>query len=296
MSTAIQTDARIVSVDVTDQAIIARLGDGRIVSVPLAWSWRLSDATAQERARWEIIGDGQGVHWPDVDEDISLEGMLRGVPAKRRLRLDVKPDAQGGQEQPRGVSSEAARIRLELVLDPVSANDRDLVGGVLNAFPPELRPDVSTRLLFAEPAALNPLFVLAVTVLGWGGRKVLGPALDEVGLYLKNALKAFLERGRDAPDAIRMDLRGADLEVQVSMETKPLLGWEAPAGRFSELRQFLADIANDPALDGADKLLVFWNAESKHWEPQQVWPKDMRKMGIYLSYDPKTGKWETKPL
>jgi regulator of protease activity HflC (stomatin/prohibitin superfamily) len=83
MSTAIQTDARIVSVDVTDQAIIARLADGRIVSVPLAWSWRLSDATPLQRAHWEIIGDGQGVRWPDVDEDISLEGMFRGVPARR---------------------------------------------------------------------------------------------------------------------------------------------------------------------------------------------------------------------
>ncbi len=83
MSTAIQTDARIVSVTVTEEAIIARIADGRMVSVPLAWSWRLSDATPQQRARWEIIGDGQGIHWPDVDEDISLEGMLRGVPARR---------------------------------------------------------------------------------------------------------------------------------------------------------------------------------------------------------------------
>jgi hypothetical protein len=49
----------------------------------LAWSWRLSEATAKQRAKWEIIGDGHGVHWPDIDEDISAEGMLYGIPAPR---------------------------------------------------------------------------------------------------------------------------------------------------------------------------------------------------------------------
>lgn len=55
--------------------------DGRVISVPLAWSWRLSDATPQQRANWQLIGDGHGVHWPDIDGDISAEGMLSGVPA-----------------------------------------------------------------------------------------------------------------------------------------------------------------------------------------------------------------------
>ena len=57
--------------------------DGRTISVPLAWSWRLSEATAKQRANWEIIGDGHGVHWPDIGEDISAEGMLYSVPARR---------------------------------------------------------------------------------------------------------------------------------------------------------------------------------------------------------------------
>jgi hypothetical protein len=51
--------------------------------VPLAWSWRLSEATPAQRAHWQLIGEGHGVHWPDVDEDISAEGMLHGVPARR---------------------------------------------------------------------------------------------------------------------------------------------------------------------------------------------------------------------
>jgi hypothetical protein len=53
--------------------------DGRTISVPLAWSWRLADATPAQRKRFEIIGDGEGVHWPDIDEDISARGMLQGI-------------------------------------------------------------------------------------------------------------------------------------------------------------------------------------------------------------------------
>ena len=67
----------------TDQFIVAQLVDGRTISVPLSWSWRLAEATQAQRQRFEIIGGGEGVHWPDVDEDISAEGMLNGRPAQR---------------------------------------------------------------------------------------------------------------------------------------------------------------------------------------------------------------------
>jgi hypothetical protein len=81
MST-VTSDARIKTVEVSEDMITAHLADGRIISVPLAWSWRLSAATPSQRANYEIIGDGHGVHWPDVDEDISAEGMLTGTPAR----------------------------------------------------------------------------------------------------------------------------------------------------------------------------------------------------------------------
>jgi hypothetical protein len=71
------------TVEVTDDEIVAHLVDGRTISVPLVWSWRLSEATQEQRQHWEILGDGQGVHWPDIDEDISVEGMLNGAPAHR---------------------------------------------------------------------------------------------------------------------------------------------------------------------------------------------------------------------
>ena len=86
MSIVASTEARIRDVKVTADSITAYLVDGRVISVPLVWSWRLSEATPTQRARWELIGDGQGIHWPDIDEDISAEGMLHGVPAHRPRR------------------------------------------------------------------------------------------------------------------------------------------------------------------------------------------------------------------
>lgn len=83
------SDPRIVSFQINDDSIVASLADGRIISVPLAWSWRLASASPAQRRKFEIIGDGQGVHWPDLDEDISARGMLQGVPA-RPARLPAK--------------------------------------------------------------------------------------------------------------------------------------------------------------------------------------------------------------
>jgi hypothetical protein len=84
MSTAVRLqEVRIKNIRVTEDTITAQLVDGRIISVPLAWSWRLSEATPKQRANFRIIGEGHGVHWPDIDEDISAEGMLYGIPAPR---------------------------------------------------------------------------------------------------------------------------------------------------------------------------------------------------------------------
>jgi hypothetical protein len=84
MSTAVLiNDLRIKDIHVTEDMITAIFIDGRVIGVPIAWSWRLSEATQKQRENWEIIGDGQGVHWPDIDEDISAEGMIYGIPAPR---------------------------------------------------------------------------------------------------------------------------------------------------------------------------------------------------------------------
>ena len=72
MNTAANSEARIKSVRVTSDEIIADLVDGRVISVPLAWSWRLSEATPKQRAKFRLIGAGQGIHWPEIDEDRSV--------------------------------------------------------------------------------------------------------------------------------------------------------------------------------------------------------------------------------
>ena len=87
MNIVASSEPRILELKVTHESIIAQLADGRTVSVPLAWSWRLSEATSAQRNHFEIMGNGQGVHWPDIDEDISAVGMLCGTPARRPKRV-----------------------------------------------------------------------------------------------------------------------------------------------------------------------------------------------------------------
>ncbi len=79
-------EPRISKVRLTKDEIIASLTDGRTISVPIVWSWRLAEATPNQRSNFEIIGDGLGIHWPDIDEDISVQGMLSGTPAHRPKR------------------------------------------------------------------------------------------------------------------------------------------------------------------------------------------------------------------
>lgn len=86
MNTVVSADPTITSVRVSEEAITADLADGRTISVPLAWSWRLSEATSEQRSNWRLIGAGQGIHWPEVDEDISARRMLEGIPARRSPR------------------------------------------------------------------------------------------------------------------------------------------------------------------------------------------------------------------
>ncbi len=70
--------ARAQLVVVTVDALVVDLVDGRKISVPVAWYPRLARGTAEERAQWRFIGEGEGIHWPELDEDISIEGLLAG--------------------------------------------------------------------------------------------------------------------------------------------------------------------------------------------------------------------------
>ena len=78
---ALKADERVASVDISDGFLVVSLMDGRRISVPLEWYPRLAGASADALLKWEVCGGGYGIHWPDLDEDLSTEGLLRGAPA-----------------------------------------------------------------------------------------------------------------------------------------------------------------------------------------------------------------------
>jgi hypothetical protein len=76
---AVKIDATAVDVMVTDERLTVTLADGRELSTPLAWFPHLLEATNAQRQKWRFIGRGQGIHWPEVDEDISVASLLRAI-------------------------------------------------------------------------------------------------------------------------------------------------------------------------------------------------------------------------
>jgi hypothetical protein len=77
---ASSADERVLDVQFTEDTISVNLRDGRVITVPLVWYPRLLEATSSQRKNWKIAGGGYGIHWPDIDEDLSTEGLLRGAP------------------------------------------------------------------------------------------------------------------------------------------------------------------------------------------------------------------------
>jgi hypothetical protein len=94
---ALAADERVTDVEITDTELSVTLMDGRTIIVPLAWYPRLLNATEAERNKWQIGGGGYGIHWPDIDEDLSTEGLLRGAPAPRQ---QFSPGNQKDQASP----------------------------------------------------------------------------------------------------------------------------------------------------------------------------------------------------
>lgn len=78
---ALAADERVRDVHFSEDSLSVDLMDGRTITVPLTWFPRLSNATQEQLAKWEPSGGGYGIHWPEIDEDISTEGLLRGAPA-----------------------------------------------------------------------------------------------------------------------------------------------------------------------------------------------------------------------
>ncbi len=93
----VQPGERIKNVRCTRDSLRVDLIDGRTIIAPIAWYPRLLHATTQQRANWKIAGGGYGIHWPEIDEDLSVEGLLRGLPALR-LKAQVAVETLSAQQ------------------------------------------------------------------------------------------------------------------------------------------------------------------------------------------------------
>ncbi len=82
----LERDPLACQVEVTDDELLVWLEDGRRIAVPLVWYPRLLNASPDARRNWQLLGGGEGIHWPDVDEDLSVMGLLRGIPSAEYAR------------------------------------------------------------------------------------------------------------------------------------------------------------------------------------------------------------------
>ena len=101
-----KADERVEAVYFTRSALVVDLVDGRTISVPLQWYPRLLNASSRERANWEKCGGGYGIHWPEIDEDLSTRGLLLGSPTA----FDLPPQKAKGQEQADGNSYDDGKL------------------------------------------------------------------------------------------------------------------------------------------------------------------------------------------
>ncbi len=85
---ALTADERVAGVKLTMDTLSVSLRDGRMITVPLAWYPRLMNASVAERKNWCVVGGGYGIHWPDIDEDLTTERLLRGAPAPRPRHVE----------------------------------------------------------------------------------------------------------------------------------------------------------------------------------------------------------------
>ena len=93
-----ETDIRVMNVRIDDDSLIVSLMDGRTISAPLAWFARLANGSAEQRLNWQISGAGYGIYWPELDEDLSTQGLLRGA---KGTTVGTTVGSTGGTTGPR---------------------------------------------------------------------------------------------------------------------------------------------------------------------------------------------------
>ena len=115
---AATADERVLDVQVNNSTLSVTLKDKRVISVPLTWYPRLLNGTSEQRKNWKVAGAGYGIHWPDLDEDLNTEGLLRGIAA---------PEVRGLIEPHLGNLDESTLISLGIAR-PVQSSALDAAG------------------------------------------------------------------------------------------------------------------------------------------------------------------------
>ena len=188
MSSSVDSSPRVAGLRVEDESIQVWLDDGRAMAVPLAWYPRLCHGSDAERNNWEPIGGGTAIRWPDLDEDISTEGLIAG-PAHSRPG-DGEPRRVAGLR----VEDESIQVWLDdgrAVAVPLAwyprlchgsdaeRNNWEPIGGGTAIRWPDLDEDISTEGLIAGPSLERALTLGRWLLAREQGRGVTGPEIDE---------------------------------------------------------------------------------------------------------------------
>lgn len=198
-------------------------------------------------------------------------------------------------ESLKNMDSSALPFKLQLTLDLPTHSDADTVNEMLDAFPAEIRPSVGMKLLLSDSSA--PYIVLTVLAgIAWITKRILGPLFDELGNYLRDAIKAYLKRGKHAPPAIGLyiSVEGTeDFEVRISIETKTLLGWDDAEPHFKDLREILAKGLKDVASKKPSWVSLEWDPQYGEWVFIQIFRSSSSGFNYWI-FDRKQRKWVEK--
>ena len=189
-----------------------------------------------------------------------------------------------------------ADVDIQCALDPQTCGDPEATEAILAVLPHPRRPEPLMHVLESAEAQLPYLALIVVAAIGWLAQKVLTPTIEEIGTYLRDALKAYIERRKNHPGAVQLILNLGELEFDISIRSDDLLQIADLRQEFASLREYLgSEIAGGTFQEG-DRVSLWWSPERRQWCFVEVWPKDIGTRGGWLSYDAEKGEWQKKLL
>ncbi len=195
------------------------------------------------------------------------------------------------------MSTELDSTEVSVVLDLPAYSDSECLKAIIAAFPEEQKPRVLGRV--QEDITGGRDFIgLLVTGggLAWFAKKVLGPSLDELGIRLRDALKAYFEKRKRKPALVTLSFASDEIEIHVEIDSDALLSFPATAETFQRLAPMILSEADKGSFVEAEKVTLTWDTQKGRWLFYQIWPKDMIRTGLYFEFDPELCEWKEKKL